>query len=49
MCLVEIEKSPKPWHGLPDGTGMKVYTNSPVVKKARGRDGVPPPNHPLDC
>ena len=37
MCLVEIEKSPKPVAScaIPTMPGMKIYTNSPMVKKAR--------------
>jgi NADH dehydrogenase (ubiquinone) Fe-S protein 1 len=52
MCLVEIEKSPKP---VPSCTlqvmeGMKVYTQTPLVKKAQ--EAVLEfllANHPLDC
>jgi len=52
MCLVEIEKSPKPVAScaMPTMPGMKIYTNSPMVKKAR--EGVMEfllANHPLDC
>ena len=52
MCLVEIEKSPKPVAScaFPTMPGMKIYTNSPMVKKAR--EGVMEyllANHPLDC
>ena len=52
MCLVEIEKSPKPQAScaIPVMPGMKVFTNTPLVKKAR--EGVlefPLLNHPLDC
>eukprot|EP00197_Chlamydomonas_leiostraca_P003985 CAMPEP_0202868792 /NCGR_PEP_ID=MMETSP1391-20130828/11072_1 /ASSEMBLY_ACC=CAM_ASM_000867 /TAXON_ID=1034604 /ORGANISM="Chlamydomonas leiostraca, Strain SAG 11-49" /LENGTH=724 /DNA_ID=CAMNT_0049549001 /DNA_START=109 /DNA_END=2284 /DNA_ORIENTATION=+ len=52
MCLVEIEKSPKPQAScaMPAGPGMKIKTNTPVVKKAR--EGVMEfllINHPLDC
>lgn len=51
MCLVEIEKSPKPVAScaMPAAPGMKVKTNSPVAKKAR--EGVMEfllSNHPLD-
>lgn len=52
MCLVEVEKVPKPvascaWPVMPN---MVVKTTSPVVKKAR--EGVMEfllVNHPLDC
>merc|ERR1719409_1021486 len=52
MCLVEIEKAPKcvascAWPVMPN---MSIYTNSPVVKKAR--EAVMEfllANHPLDC
>jgi NADH-quinone oxidoreductase subunit G len=52
MCLVEVEKMPKPVAacGMPVGDGMVVKTNSPVVQK--GRRGVMEfllINHPLDC
>jgi len=52
MCLVEIEKSPKPVAScaMPTMPGMKIFTNSPMVKKAR--EGVMEfllANHPLDC
>jgi len=52
MCLVEIEKTPKPAAScaMPCGDGMVVHTSSPVVKKAR--EGVMEMllvNHPLDC
>jgi len=52
MCLVEIEKSPKPQAScaLPVMPGMKVFTDTPLVKKAR--EGVLEfllVNHPLDC
>jgi NADH dehydrogenase/NADH:ubiquinone oxidoreductase subunit G len=52
MCLVEIEKSPKPQAScaIPVAPGMKVFTNTPLVKKAR--EGVLEfllLNHPLDC
>ena len=35
MCLVEIEKSPKPQAScaLPVMPGMKVFTDTPLVKK----------------
>ena len=52
MCLVEIKGSPKPQVscGLPVLDGIQVYTDSPLVKKAR--EGVIEfllLNHPLDC
>ncbi|MDE2029049.1 MAG: NADH-quinone oxidoreductase subunit G, partial [Alphaproteobacteria bacterium] len=52
MCLVEIEKSPKPVAScaMPCGDGMVVHTDSPLVHKAR--EGVMELlliNHPLDC
>jgi len=52
MCLVEIEKSPKPVASCayPTMPGMKIFTSSPMVKKAR--EGVMEfllANHPLDC
>eukprot|EP00879_Flechtneria_rotunda_P022118 GHRR01023336.1.p1 GENE.GHRR01023336.1~~GHRR01023336.1.p1 ORF type:complete len:204 (+),score=39.26 GHRR01023336.1:176-787(+) len=52
MCLVEVEKSPKPVAScaMPAGPGMKVKTDTPLVKKAR--EGVMEfllINHPLDC
>jgi NADH dehydrogenase (ubiquinone) Fe-S protein 1 len=52
MCLVEVEKSPKPQAScaIPVMPGMKVFTNTPLVKKAR--EGVLEfllLNHPLDC
>src|SRR5690606_22578743 len=52
MCLVEIEKSPKPVAScaMPAGEGMVVSTRSPSVRKAR--EGVMEfllINHPLDC
>ena len=52
MCLVDIEKSPKPVAScaMPAAEGMIVHTNSPRVKKAR--EGVMEfllINHPLDC
>ena len=52
MCLVEIEKSPKPVAScaFPTMPGMKIFTASPMVKKAR--EGVMEfllANHPLDC
>ena len=52
MCLVEVEKSPKPVVScaMPIAKGMVIYTNTPLVKKAR--ESVLEfllINHPLDC
>ena len=52
MCLVEIENSPKPIAScaMPVGSNMVIYTDTPMVKKAR--EGVMEfllINHPLDC
>ena len=52
MCLVEIEKTPKPIAScaMPAGDGMVIRTNTDLVKKAR--KGVMEfllINHPLDC
>lgn len=52
MCLVEVEKAPKPVAScaMPAMPGMKIKTNTPMVKKAR--EGVMEfllLNHPLDC
>lgn len=52
MCLVEVEKSPKPVAScaMPVVEGMKIRTSTPLVKKAR--EGVLEfllVNHPLDC
>lgn len=52
MCLVEVEKSPKPQAScaLPVIHGIKTYTNTPYVKKSR--ESVLElllVNHPLDC
>jgi NADH-quinone oxidoreductase subunit G len=52
MCLVEVEKSPKPVAScaMPIAEGMVVHTNTPMVQKAR--EGVMEfllINHPLDC
>jgi NADH-quinone oxidoreductase subunit G len=53
MCLVQIEGGPpKPAAScaMPAAEGMKVHTNTPMVKKAR--EGVMEfllANHPLDC
>jgi NADH-quinone oxidoreductase subunit G len=52
MCLVEIEKTPKPVAScaMPCGDGMVVKTGSPVVEKARkGVMEMLLINHPLDC
>jgi len=52
MCLVEVEKSPKPLAScaMPCADGMKVFTQSPVAKKARqGVMEMLLVNHPLDC
>lgn len=52
MCLVEIEKTPKPIAScaMPVAHQMVVYTDTPLVKKAR--ENVLETlllNHPLDC
>ena len=52
MCLVEMERSPKPIAScaMPVSEGMVIKTNTPKVKKAR--EGVMEfllANHPLDC
>jgi len=52
MCLVEVEKAPKPMPACatPATEGMKVWTHSPAAKKAQ--NGVMEfllINHPLDC
>lgn len=52
MCLVEVEKSPKPVASCAQAAleNMVVHTNTPMVKKAR--EGVMEfllINHPLDC
>lgn len=52
MCLVEVEKTPKPVAScaMPVMPGMKIHTDTPMVKKAR--EGVMEfllANHPLDC
>ncbi len=52
MCLVEIEKMPKPVASCaqPCADGMVVHTDSAVVKKARkGVMELLLINHPLDC
>eukprot|EP00127_Corallochytrium_limacisporum_P002173 Clim_evm67s108 gene=Clim_evmTU67s108 len=52
MCLVEVEKAPKPAAScaMPVMPGMRVLTDTPKVKKAR--EGVMElmlVSHPLDC
>ncbi len=52
MCLVEMEKSPKPIAScaMPAANGMNIKTNTPKVEKSR--KGVMEfllANHPLDC
>ena len=52
MCLVEMEKSPKPIAScaMPAVDGMNIKTNTPFVEKSR--KGVMEfllANHPLDC
>jgi len=52
MCLVEMEKSPKPIAScaMPAADGMNIKTNTPFVEKAR--NGIMEfllANHPLDC
>ncbi len=52
MCLVEIEKAPKPIASCayPVADGMKVMTDSPMVRAARrGVMEFLLINHPLDC
>ncbi len=52
MCLVEIEKSPKPVAScaMPATNGMVVKTNTSLVEKARkGIMEFLLANHPLDC
>jgi NADH-quinone oxidoreductase subunit G len=52
MCLVEMEKSPKPIAScaMPAGDGMVIRTNTPSVRKARrGVMEFLLINHPLDC
>jgi NADH-quinone oxidoreductase subunit G len=52
MCLVELEKSPKPIAScaMPAADGMVIHTNTPVVHKARrGVLELLLINHPLDC
>jgi len=52
MCLVEIANSPKPVAAcaLPVSNNIKIFTNTPLVKKAR--ENILETlllNHPLDC
>jgi NADH dehydrogenase (ubiquinone) Fe-S protein 1 len=52
MCLVQVEKAPKPIAScaFPVAPGMRIFTSTPMVKKAR--EGVMEmllANHPLDC
>ena len=52
MCLVEMEKSPKPIAScaMPASDGMVIKTNTPMIEKSR--KGVMEfllANHPLDC
>ncbi len=52
MCLVEMERSPKPIAScaMPAGDGMVIRTDTPAIRKAR--QGVMEfllINHPLDC
>ncbi len=52
MCLVEMEKSPKPVAScaMPAANGMVIKTNTPKIEKSR--KGVMEfllTNHPLDC
>ena len=52
MCLVELEKSPKPIAScaMPAGDGMVVHTDSELVRSARrGVMEFLLINHPLDC
>jgi NADH-quinone oxidoreductase subunit G len=52
MCLVEIEKAPKPIASCayPVGEGMVVHTDTPMVRQARrGVMEFLLINHPLDC
>ena len=52
MCLVEVEKAPKPVASCayPVNDGMKVFTDTPVIRQAR-RNVMEflLINHPLDC
>jgi NADH-quinone oxidoreductase subunit G len=52
MCLVEVEKAPKPLPACatPVTEGMKVFTASPLAKEAqKGTMEFLLINHPLDC
>ena len=52
MCLVEVEKAPKPVAScaFPVADGMKVFTDSEMVRRARrGVMEFLLINHPLDC
>ena len=52
MCLVEVEKAPKPLPACatPVMNGMKVYTRSPLARAAqKGTMEFLLINHPLDC
>ncbi len=52
MCLVEVEKSPKPVAScaVPCAEDMKVFTKSAIAQKARkGVMEMLLVNHPLDC
>ena len=52
MCLVELEKSPKPIAScaMPAADGMVIKTNTPKIEKSRkGIMEFLLTNHPLDC
>ncbi|WP_421994385.1 NADH-quinone oxidoreductase subunit NuoG [Roseococcus sp.] len=52
MCLVEVEKAPKPIASCayPVADGMKVFTDTPMIRNARrGVMEFLLINHPLDC
>lgn len=52
MCLVELEKSPKPIAScaMPVAEGMRIHTNTPLVEESRkGNLEFLLINHPLDC
>ncbi len=52
MCLVEVEKAPKPLPACatPVSEGMKVFTRSPMAREAqKGTMEFLLINHPLDC
>ncbi|MBT7408677.1 MAG: 2Fe-2S iron-sulfur cluster binding domain-containing protein, partial [Methylococcales bacterium] len=52
MCLVEVEKAPKPLPACatPINDGMKVFTKSPLAIEAqKGTMEFLLINHPLDC